>query len=72
VEAVDVTEPHMLDPDSRKPTKVEVTVYSGTDKSRTLPAKIIGIDRGTDLAVVRIEDKEPPAGLKFGTTTGLN
>jgi S1-C subfamily serine protease len=62
----------MLDPESRKPTKVEVTINSGTDQSRTLVAKVLGVDRGSDLALVRIEDKEPPAPLKLGATKGLN
>ena len=61
----------MLDPESRKPTKIEVTVYSGTDKSRTLVAKVVGIDRGSDIALVRVDDKELPAPLKFGTTQSL-
>ena len=62
----------MLDPESRKPTKVEVTIESGTDKSRTLVGKVVGIDRGSDLALVRVEDKDLPAPLKFGATKGLN
>jgi S1-C subfamily serine protease len=62
----------MLDPESRKPTRIDVTLNSGTDKSRTLLAKVVGVDRGSDLALVRVEDKEPPAPLKFGSTTGLS
>ena len=61
----------MLDPESRKPTKIEVTILSGTAKSRTLVAKVVGIDRGSDIALVRVEDKDLPAPLKFGTTKGL-
>jgi hypothetical protein len=61
----------MLDPESRKPAKVEATLHGGTDKSRTLVATVVGVDRGSDLALIRVEDKEPPAALKFGATKGL-
>jgi S1-C subfamily serine protease len=62
----------MLDPESRKPAKIEVTVNSGTEKSRTLAAKVVGVDRGSDLALVRVEDRDPPPALSFGTTQGLS
>jgi S1-C subfamily serine protease len=61
----------MLDPESRPPSKIEVTLHGGTDKSRTLGAKVVGIDRGSDLALVRVEGKDAPEPLKFGTTRGL-
>jgi S1-C subfamily serine protease len=61
----------MLDPASRKPAKVEVTVHSGTDKSRTLAAQVVGLDRGSDLALVRVTAKGLPAPLRFSAAKGL-
>ena len=61
----------MLDPESRKPAKIEATINSGAKNSRTLAAEVVGVDRGSDLALVRVADKAPPAGLKFGSTKGL-
>jgi S1-C subfamily serine protease len=61
----------MLDPESRRPTKIDVTINGGTGKERTLVAKVVGIDRGSDLALVRVEDKELPAPLTFGSAKGL-
>ena len=62
----------MLDPESRKPNKIDVTIDSGTDKSRTLAGKVVGVDRGTDLALVKVEAKDLPTPLHFGPTKGLN
>ena len=60
---------NMLAPDSRKPAKVEVTIEPGTDASRTLVSTVLGVDRGSDLALVRVEGKAFPAPLKLGATT---
>jgi S1-C subfamily serine protease len=54
----------MLDPDSRKPAKVQVVVRSGEANAQTLTATVLGVDRGTDLGVVRVEGKDLPAPLK--------
>jgi hypothetical protein len=54
----------MLGADSRPPVKVVVTVNSGEADSRSLPAKLLGVDRGSDLALLRIEPKDLPAPLK--------
>src|SRR5262245_42806291 len=62
----------MLDPESRKPTRIEVTTHSGTDKTRTTVGKVVGVDRGSDLALVRVEGNDPPAPLKLGATKGLS
>src|SRR5262245_6905854 len=35
---------NMLDPDSRKPVKVDVIVNAGTDKSKTLAGTVLGVD----------------------------
>jgi Trypsin-like peptidase domain len=57
---------HMLDPDSRKPVQVDVTVTDAQDKSRTLTAKVVGVDRGSDVALIRVEDKDLPEPLALG------
>jgi hypothetical protein len=62
---------NMLDPDSRKPVKVEVTVLSGTDKSKTLTGTVVGVDRNGDLGLVRIDPKDLPAALALGTADAL-
>ncbi len=62
---------HMLDPDSRKPLQVDVTVTDKDNKSRTLAAKVIGVDRGTDLALLRVEDKELPEPVALGNPDAL-
>ena len=54
----------MLDADSRPPLKVAVTINSGETDSRTLTAKLLGVDRGSDLALLRVEDKDLPESLK--------
>jgi hypothetical protein len=62
----------MLDPDSRKPLKVDVTILSGTDKAKTLPGTILGVDRGGDLGLVRIDSKNLPDALTLSTAADLN
>lgn len=57
---------NMLDPESRPPSRVDVTLTDAAGKQRTLPAKIVGVDRGGDLALLRIADKTPPEALKIG------
>jgi V8-like Glu-specific endopeptidase len=62
---------NMLAPDSRKPSKVEVTIGMGTAESKSYEGKIVGVDRGTDLAFVKIESKKLPERLTFGSTKML-
>jgi S1-C subfamily serine protease len=62
----------MLDADSRPPTKVDVTVNSGEADSRTLPGKLLGVDRGSDLAVLRVEAKDLPAPLQVVPAKDVN
>jgi hypothetical protein len=51
----------MLSPVARRPTRVAVVLNSGETDSRTLPAQVLGVDRSSDLAVLRVEgDKLPP------------
>jgi S1-C subfamily serine protease len=54
----------MLDADSRPPTAIAATLNSGEADSRTLPGKLLGVDRGSDLAVLRVEAKDLPAALQ--------
>jgi len=62
----------MLDADSRPPLKVAVTVNSGEADSRTLAAKLLGVDRESDLALLRVEGKESPEPLKVVPAKDLN
>ena len=61
----------MLDADSRPPVKVAVTLNSGEADSRTLAAKLLGVDRGSDLALLRVEGKDLPAALKVVSAKDL-
>jgi S1-C subfamily serine protease len=44
----------MLDPDGRKPRAVDVVVNSGEADSRRIPARVLGVDRHSDLAVLDV------------------
>ncbi|HKI35892.1 MAG TPA: trypsin-like peptidase domain-containing protein [Gemmataceae bacterium] len=61
----------MLDPDGRLPLRVDVTLNSGESDSRTLVGKVLGVDRGSDLGVLRIEGKDLPEPLKVGSAKNL-
>ena len=50
----------MLDADSRPPLKILATLDSGEANSRTLVAKFVGVDRESDLALLRVEGKNLP------------
>jgi S1-C subfamily serine protease len=47
----------MLSPDSPRPSKVEVVVNSGESGEKTFVAKILGVDRISDLAVLDVGSK---------------
>lgn len=55
----------MLSPNSKPPSRVTVTVHSGEANEMSVVGKILGVDRASDLAVLRIEGKLP-APLQFG------
>jgi S1-C subfamily serine protease len=61
----------MLDADGRPPQKIIVTVDSGEPTSRAFPARLLGLDRGSDLAVLRVEGKDLPAPLKVAPAKNL-
>jgi S1-C subfamily serine protease len=48
----------MLDNDSPKPSKIEVTFNSGEPNSKTVEAKISYVDGDSDLALLRMSDKD--------------
>jgi S1-C subfamily serine protease len=62
----------MLDPGSRRPTSVQVVINSGESDSRTLQAAVLGVDPGTDLALLRVSGKKFPEPLKLGTARDLS
>jgi S1-C subfamily serine protease len=44
----------MLSPDARKPQKVEVFLHGAGTDARTLVAEVLGVDRGSELAILRL------------------
>jgi S1-C subfamily serine protease len=44
----------MLSPESRPPTKIEVVLHSGEKNEQTLDARVVGVDRSSDLAMLRV------------------
>src|SRR5262245_58204765 len=49
----------MLDPKAGPPRKVEVILDSGLAEERSFPAEVVAVERGFDLAILRVV---PPAG----------
>src|SRR5207253_8319797 len=62
----------MLAADSRKPQQVQVVINSGEANSQTLAATVLGVDRNSDLAVLRVQGKNLPTPLKLGATNDLS
>lgn len=60
----------MLGANSKPPAKVTVTVHSGETNELQLVGKVLGVDRTSDIAVLRVEGKLPPP-LQFGTNDEL-
>jgi hypothetical protein len=61
----------MLAPESRRPERVDVTLNSGEPDSRTVPGRVLGVDRGTDLGLLRIDAKDLPPPLPLGSAKDL-
>lgn len=61
----------MLDADSRPPQKITVVFRSGEADSRRVPAIVRGVDRESDLGVIRVDPKDLPPPLKLGNTKDL-
>ena len=61
----------MLEPNSRKPLQVQVTVNSGEPDSKTYPGRVLGADRGIDLAVLRIAGAGLPQPLKLAPAKNI-
>jgi S1-C subfamily serine protease len=59
----------MLSADSRFPQKVTVVVNSGETDSREVGVKFMSVDRGSDLAVLRVDGKDLPESLKKSRST---
>ncbi len=61
----------MFKADSRRPAKVEVVLRGGEKDERTLPARILGVDVGSDLAVLRVEGGPLPEPLEVAAADEL-
>jgi hypothetical protein len=61
----------MLAPESRRPRRVDVTLNSGEPDGRTLPGTVLGVDRGTDLGLLRIDARDLPEPLPLGSAKDL-
>lgn len=53
----------MLDGDSRPPIRIDVVINSGEADSRTVPARLLGVDNRADLAAIKVEGEKLPAPL---------
>ena len=62
----------MLDADSRPPQKISVVFRSGESDSRTVPGIVRGVDRDSDLGVIRVDPKDLPPALQIASTNALN
>lgn len=64
----------MLSPDSRKPRAIQVVVNSGEPTEFALNGEVVGLDRDSDLAVVRVQgnDAQLPEPLAIDTATNLH
>ena len=61
----------MLKPNSPAPRKVEIVYKNGDPDSRTFEGKILGVDRSSDLALLRVQGDKLPEPLEVKSTTGL-
>ena len=61
----------MLRPEGRPPQRIDVTVHSGQEDERTLAGQLLGVDRSTDLAVLRVTGKDLPEPLQVVSARDL-
>jgi S1-C subfamily serine protease len=61
----------MLNADSAPPRKVEIVYQSGEPDSRKFTGKILGVDRTSDLALLRVTGDDLPEPLEVKTATDL-
>jgi S1-C subfamily serine protease len=61
----------MLKPEQEPPRQVNVVLYSGETNERSLTGTVLGVDRGADLAVVRVPIVNLPAPLTIKTSADL-
>lgn len=67
--SVVVTNAHvlgMLAASAKPPAKIEVTIHSGQVEEKQTTAKLLGVDRSADLAVLRVDEKDLPPPLQLG------
>src|SRR5262249_23072715 len=50
----------MLQPGAKKPRKIEVVLNSGQPDEKTVPGTFLGVDRSSDLGLLRVDLPEPP------------
>jgi len=62
----------MLRPESQHPKRVEVVINSGERDEQKIVGQVLGVDRATDLALIRVKGKDLPEPLKLGTAKDLN
>jgi S1-C subfamily serine protease len=62
----------MLEPSSRLPRKIDIVLNSGTKKERKLSGRVLGVDRMTDLALLRVDGDDLPAPLRVKSARQLN
>src|SRR5205814_6879016 len=53
------------------PERIEVILNSGTDQERTMSAKLLGLDREEDLAVLQVKGRDIPEPLSIAQSVDL-
>src|SRR5262249_39843358 len=61
----------MLINEGNKPKKIEVVRNSGTSEEKKYPGEILGVDRGADLAVLRVKASDAPKPLEVKSARSL-
>jgi len=61
----------MLKPDARLPQRVQVVCDSGEPSERTFAAEVLGVDRSSDLAVLRVPGDDLPDPLEVKSARNL-